>query len=193
MLHHVTSHNYIFVWNNNNNNNNDIEVLSSVRIYQTRYSRRRVCTNFQEDRLLQWWTLRPNYLAPYKGFTRCYGAYSSHSQELRGEPLLFRISTLGAFTCVTQHMGPMALRPIRRTKKWLSVLLKDTTGDSNPHYADQKHQSLNSVLLTARPWHFHCWLRVSWIFPNLLEYQCIHVPTKKTNIIEVLTIWWGVT
>ena len=55
-------------------------------------------------------------------------------------------------------MGPTALRPIRRTKQWLSVLLKDTSvtaGDSNPHSADQKHQSLNSVLLTARPRHFH--------------------------------------
>ena len=33
-------------------------------------------------------------------------------------------------------MGPTALRPIRRTKQWLSVLLKDTSvtaGDSNPH------------------------------------------------------------
>ena len=45
-------------------------------------------------------------------------------------------------------MGPTALRPIRRTKQWLSVLLKDTSvtaGDSNPHSADQKHQSLNSL------------------------------------------------
>ena len=34
-------------------NNNNIEVLYSARIYQTRYSRRRVYTNFQKDRLLQ--------------------------------------------------------------------------------------------------------------------------------------------
>ena len=37
-------------------------------------------------------------------------------------------------------MGPMALRPIRRTKQWLSVLLKDTSvtaGVSNPHSDDQ--------------------------------------------------------
>ena len=56
-------------------------------------------------------------------------------------------------------MEPTALRPIQRTKQWLSVLLlKDsrvTAGDSNPPSADQKHQSLNSVLLTARPQHFH--------------------------------------
>ena len=37
------------------------------------------------------------------------------------------ISVLGSFTCITQHTGPTALRPIRRTKQlWLSVLLKDT-------------------------------------------------------------------
>ena len=40
----------------------------------------------------------------------------------------FTISVLGSFTCITQHMGPTALRPIRRTKQlWLSVLLKDTS------------------------------------------------------------------
>ena len=60
-------------------------------------------------------------------FTRCYGAYSSHSQELRGEPLLFLITALGYFTIVTEHMGSTALRPIRRTKQRLSVLLKDTS------------------------------------------------------------------
>ena len=71
-----------------------------------------------------------------------------------GEPLLFSKSALGSFTCVTQHMGPTALRPIRRMKQWLSVLLKDTSvmaGNLNQHSADQKHQ--NSVLLTARPRH----------------------------------------
>ena len=43
------------------------------------------------------------------------------------------------------------------TKQWFSVLPDDTisvtTGDSNPHSADHKHQSLNSVLLTAWPRH----------------------------------------
>ena len=37
-------------------------------------------------------------------------------------------SVLGSFTCITQHTGPTALRPIRRTKQlWLSVLLEDTS------------------------------------------------------------------
>ena len=48
-----------------------------------------------------------------------------------------------------------AVRPIRRTQHyWLSVLLKDTSVtavDSYPHSADQKHQSLNLVLLTTQP------------------------------------------
>ena len=39
-----------------------------------------------------------------------------------------QISVLGSFTCITQHTGLTALRPIRRTKQlWLSVLLKDTS------------------------------------------------------------------
>ena len=34
---------------------------------------------------------------------------------------------MGSFTCITQHTGPTALRPVRRTKQlWLSVLLTDT-------------------------------------------------------------------
>ena len=38
------------------------------------------------------------------------------------------ISVLGSFTRITQHTGPTALRPIRRTKQlWLSVLLKYTS------------------------------------------------------------------
>ena len=55
---------------------------------------------------------------------------------------LFSISALGSFTCVLQHTGPTVLRLIQRMKQWLSVLLKDTsvtTGESNPHSADQKH------------------------------------------------------
>ena len=49
-------------------------------------------------------------------------------QKHRGKPLLLTISVLGYFTCITQHTGPTALRPIRRTKQlWLSVLLKDTS------------------------------------------------------------------
>ena len=43
----------------NNNNDNNLEVLYSARIYQTRHSRRWVYTNFQKNRLLQWWILRP--------------------------------------------------------------------------------------------------------------------------------------
>ena len=59
------------------------------------------------------------------------------SQKHRGKPLLLTISVLGSFTCITQHTGPTALRPIRRTKQlWLlSVLLKDTSAATGiePH------------------------------------------------------------
>ena len=40
----------------------------------------------------------------------------------------------------------------------VKCLLKEksvTAGDSNSHSADQKHQSLNSVLVIAWPGHFH--------------------------------------
>ena len=38
------------------------------------------------------------------------------------------ISILGSFTCITQHTGRTALRPIRRAKQlWLSILLNDTS------------------------------------------------------------------
>ena len=58
----------------------------------------------------------------------------SHSQELRGEPLLFLISALGSFTCSTQHTGPMALRPIRKTRQWLiSCLVMAPEGCKHEH------------------------------------------------------------
>ena len=54
------------------------------------------------------------------------GAQGANS-ETRGQALFyFTISGLGYFTCITQHTGPTALRPIRRTKQ-LSVLLKDSS------------------------------------------------------------------
>ena len=57
-----------------------------------------------------------------------FGTFSCHSRNTGASPFSFTISVLGSFTCITQHTGPTALRPIRRTKQlWLSVLLKDTS------------------------------------------------------------------
>ena len=132
----------------------------NARIYQTRYSRRWVYTNFQKDRVIAAMNSETQLCSTLKWYMRCYGAYSSHVQPGTPGPTpsLFDKCT-GFFTWVnTQNMGPKALRPIQRTKQWLNILLKDTcvmAWDSNPHSADQKHQSLNSVLLTARPRHFH--------------------------------------
>ena len=71
------------------------------------------------------------------------------SQKHRGKPLLLTISELGSFTCITQHTGPTALRPIRRTKQlWLSVLLKDTsaaTGNRTHILVFWQHQNLSPV------------------------------------------------
>ena len=56
------------------------------------------------------------------------GAQGANPETPGQAPFSFTISVLGSFTCVTQHTGPTALRPIRRTKQlWLSVLLKDTS------------------------------------------------------------------
>ena len=56
------------------------------------------------------------------------GAFCCHSINTGTSPFSFTISVLGSFTCITQHTGPTALRPIRRMKQlWLSVLLKDTS------------------------------------------------------------------
>ena len=67
------------------------------------------------------------------------------------------ISVLGSFTCITQHTGPAALRPIQRTKQLrLSVLLKDTsaaTGNRTHILVFWQHQNLSPVHQTARPRH----------------------------------------
>ena len=56
------------------------------------------------------------------------GAQGANPETPGQAPFSFTISVLGSFTCITQHTGPTALRPIRRTKQlWLSVLLKDTS------------------------------------------------------------------
>ena len=108
------------------NNNNNIEVLYSARIYQTRNSRRRVYTDFQKDRLLQWWILRSKEHL-YKGLQSNTAHTAATTRNTGANPFSFSISALGSFTCITQHMGPTTLRPIQRTKQWLSVLLKDTS------------------------------------------------------------------
>ena len=62
------------------------------------------------------------------------GAQGANPETPGQAPFSFTISVLGSFACITQHTGPAALRPIRRTKElWLSVLLKNTSADSNPH------------------------------------------------------------
>ena len=56
------------------------------------------------------------------------GTQGAYYRNTGASPFSFTISVLGSFTCITQHTGPTALRPIRRTNQlWLSVLLKDTS------------------------------------------------------------------
>ena len=66
-----------------------------------------------------------------KGFTRCYGVYSSHSQEHRGEPLLFSKNALGSFTCITQH-GTNGFMSHPKDEAMVNCLLKDISVTANP-------------------------------------------------------------
>ena len=42
------------------------------------------------------------------------GAKGANPETPGQAPFSFTISVLGSFTCITQHTGPTALRPIRR-------------------------------------------------------------------------------
>ena len=93
--------------------------------------------------------------------------------------------------CQSNQEHRMDLRPIRRTKQWLSVLLKDTSvtaGDSNPHSADQKHQSLSSGLLTARPRYFHKIKYSSYLFVSI-RVSTVHASLFNHDPSIVLLIW----
>ena len=48
-------------------------------------------------------------------------------------PFLFLISALGSFSCISQHTGPTALHPIRKTKPWLSVLDTSVISGTTTH------------------------------------------------------------
>ena len=65
-------------------------IVYSARIYQTRYSRRWVFTNSQKNRLLQWWILRPNYLAPYKGLQGATAHTAATARNTGANPFSFR-------------------------------------------------------------------------------------------------------
>ena len=70
-------------------------------------------------------------------------------------PSLYDIALWSLMQYTTHGTNGFTSHP-KDEASWLNVLLKDidvTAGDSNPHTADQKHQSLNSVLLTNRAWH----------------------------------------
>ena len=98
---------------NNNTNDNNIKVLYSARIYQ-----QTTCKALIVYRFLQRETLRPNYVA-----LRVYKVIRRIQQPQPGtlgrSPSVFDKRN-GFFTRFTQHMGPKALCPIQRMKKWYS-------------------------------------------------------------------------
>ena len=92
--------------------------------------------------------MRPNYVAPNNSYSRCHCTFSSHNQGHRGELLLFLKIALGSCTCIIQHMGSAALRPIQRTKQFLSVVLKDTSVIANQIYIKIAEEFHLSTLFT---------------------------------------------
>ena len=86
--------------------------------------------------------------------------------ETPGQAHSFTISVLGYFTCIRQHMGPTALRPIRRTKQlWLSVLLIDTsaaTGQAGirTHILTTQELESNALDRSATTLHVHCYAQL---------------------------------
>ena len=95
-----------------------------------------------------------------KRLQSAFGALCCHSRNTGASLFSFTISVLGSFTCNTQHTGPTASRPIRRTKQlWLSVLLKDTsaaTGQAGiqTHILITPELESNALDRSATPRHF---------------------------------------
>ena len=86
-------------------------------------------------------TFRNVYSTVY-GFTRCYGADSSHDQETPGRtPSLFNKRTGLFYIRYTTHVTNGLTSHPKDEAMVKSVFLKDTSvtvGDSNPHSADQR-------------------------------------------------------
>ena len=106
---------------------------------------------------------------------------------------------LGSFTCITQHTGPTALRPIRRTKQlWLSVLLKDTsaaTGQAGirTHILatpELESNALDGSATTLREiiWEVICYCCLLTSFFECTLY--IIVLNKHYDNIKVQFVWW---
>ena len=83
-------------------------------------------------------------------------------------PFSFIISVLGSFPCITQHTGPTALHPIRRTKQLrLSVLLKDTSAGDRPGRDSTPHSD------NTRTW-VQCTRPLGHDTPKTIEYWMIN-------------------
>ena len=106
------------------------------------------------------------------------------SRNTGASPFSFTISDLGSFTCITQHTGPTALRPIRRTKQlWLSVLLKDTsaaTGQARiqTHILTTSELESNALDRSATTLHFDTPLQQS---TSTIHFTPIHFTPLHSN------------
>ena len=64
------------------------------------------------------------YIAPCNGLEGAVAQYAANQTRNTEEPpSLFDIIALGSFKCVTQHMGPTALRPLEEQTALMVVVL----------------------------------------------------------------------
>ena len=108
---------------------------------------------------LTFWMMRHySFKAPCNGLHDVVAQYAANQTRNTGANLFsFLYKCAGLFYVRYTTHGTNGFTSHPKDKQWLSVYLAKKCLDwgSNPHSAEQKHQSLNSVLLTARPRHFH--------------------------------------
>ena len=88
--------------------------IAHVSTYLTRYSRRWVytCTNFQKDRLLKLWIMKPNYGAPEKGLQGATAHLAATFRNTRGSGFFYMLYTThgtGIFTWVRFEPTTLAI------------------------------------------------------------------------------------
>ena len=100
--------------------------------------------------------MRPNPCNASQGDVAQYAA--SLARNTGANPYFFLISALGSFTWVYTTHGTNGFTSHSKGEAMVKCLAFEdtsvTAGVSNPHSANQKHQSLNSVVFTVWPRHF---------------------------------------
>ena len=116
------------------------------------------------------------------------GCSRHESRNTGASPFSFTISVLGSFTCIAQHTGPTALRPIRRTKQLFKCLAqghkhRDQPGrDSNPH-----SDNIRTWVQCTRPLGHDTPRQFYFWHPKILP-----IDNRRTfkHTFRFLCVWW---